>query len=200
MQNDPSPSEDDLQLWHAIETTPAGTWRMFTADQTGVQKNISQHFNNSTTIKYKISNAIKSECYIEAMSLKIQIIDFWLRIFHENSRPAEKRERMFGPLLRQAFDLGMPKKLYDDLLNFNDSRVDAIHGFMIGSISYEKIISESTRAIELVKRTVEFVVKNSGTIVTHRDQVAAGIGAMTINVDGFCAEIESRYFDPPYNK
>lgn len=197
MHYDPPPSEDDLHLWNNIETAPTGTFRMYTADQTGVQKNLTQHFNNSSLIKSKILKAINSDCHIEAMSLKIQIIDFWLRIYHENSQPTDKRERMFGPLLRQAFDLGMPKKLYDDLMEFNNSRVDAIHGFMIGCISYEKIMSESIRAIDLVKRTVEFVAKNSGTIVTHREHIAANPGAMILNINAFCADIDSLYFETP---
>ena len=184
------PSEIDLELFHRVENEPEGTFKIYMAEGVGTEENISQHLNNIDEVANKIHNAINSKCFVEVISLRLQVIDFWLRIYFYNvENNTNQREREFGRLIKQCYKLGLEKDLYDELVIFNKHRVDAIHGFIIGTISYEKIEKVALEADEFLRKTILYVMSNSGHIVTKRDNLVANPGAMTIHVKGFCEEI-----------
>jgi hypothetical protein len=185
-------SPTDIELFGRVENSPVGTFRLFIAEGVGTEENIGQHLNNIDVVSEKISNATTNKCFIEVISLRLQVIDFWLRIYFYNVPDnTEQREREFGRLIKQCFRLGLEKSIYDKLVTFNKHRVDAIHGFMIGTISYEKIEEVATEADELLRETTVYTLKNCGKVVSSRDQLAANPGAMTIHVSGFVQEIAS---------
>jgi hypothetical protein len=185
-----SPSQADLELWHRIENDEAGTWRLFYGHQTGVKKHISQHLSAIDEIGMRIKRAEESECYIELMSLRLQIIDFWLRIFIENQSPQTKRQREFGRLIEQVKEHGFSPDIGQRLTAFNTSRVSAIHGFIIGAIKYDEVERDAKSCRSLVVEVVKFVIQNTGIVVTSREQLVADVGAMVIHAEGFCAEVE----------
>jgi hypothetical protein len=187
------PSEVDLELWHRVEAEPEGTFRLFRADRVGTEKRIQQHLSNLDEISSRINHAATSGCSIELISLRLQVIDFWLRVFFSNRAPADlAREREFGRLLRQCFDLGLPEPLYQRLNTFNKRRIDAIHGYIIGATSYETLNPIAADSDLLLREVIVFVVTNSGVVVHSRDELRASPGAMVIHVAGFCAEVMRR--------
>jgi len=187
----PPPSLTDLELWHRIETEPIGTFRMFRADRVGTEDRIHQHLANFDELSSRITHATEAGCVIEVISLRLQVMDFWLRTYFENRAPRELvREREFGRLLRQCFDLGLPESLYIPLKAFNKKRIDAIHGYVVGSVSYDALRPASADADRLLRDLVIFTVSNCGVVVSHRDEVATSPGAMVIHIAGFCAEVE----------
>lgn len=184
------PSSIDLELFHRVENEPEGTFKIYMADGVGTEENISQHLENIRVVAEKIKHAAQSRCFIEVISLRLQVIDFWLRIYFYNvPNNAENREREFGRLLKQCYRHKLEKNLYDELVLFNRHRVDAIHGFMIGTIAYEKIQEVATEADHLLRKTVVYVINNSGMNVTSREDLAANRGSMTIHAKGFCHEV-----------
>jgi len=183
------PSEMDLELYRLVENSPIGSWRMFTADKAGVQNYLKQHFKNHDNIKKKIKNAVDCKCFIEVISLRLQVIDYWLRIFLENALPEIKRDREFGRLINQAKDAGLPESIHGKLAEFNKTRIAAIHGFAIGTTSYEQIQEEAHKSQSLLVETITYVVNNSGKVVYNRDHLHANPGAMTIDVAGFCKNL-----------
>lgn len=184
-----SPSEMDLELYRLVENSPRGSCRMFTADKSGVQDYIQQHFKNHDDIKNKIRNAINSNCFIELISLRLQIIDYWLRIFLENSTPEIKRDREFGRLIKQAKNAGLPQQIYNKLEDFNNTRIAAIHGFAIGTTSYEQIQRAAESSKSLLIETITHIANNSGEVVYSRDHLHANPGAMVMEVAGFCRNL-----------
>lgn len=80
------PTKADLELYHRVAIEPKGTFKKFNADNVGTDKNIAQHLQNIDERKGKIDFASNTECYIEVISIRIQIIDFWLRIYFTNFR------------------------------------------------------------------------------------------------------------------
>jgi hypothetical protein len=190
MEENDQPSADDLNLYREVENSPAGSYKMFIATGAGIEENINQHMQNIRELKIRINHANSVNCFIEVISIRLQIIDYWLRLFYSSkAKSAEKREREFGRFLKQSFDLGLDKNLYDKLLKFNMHRINAIHGYVIGTISYETINKVALESNKLLKESVEFVVLNSGKIVTSRDQLAANPGALTLPVKWFCNQI-----------
>lgn len=189
----PPPSEVDLELWHRVETEPEGTFRLFRADGVGTEERIQQHLMNLDEISSRISHATASGCAIELISLRLQAIDFWLRVFFTNRAPAgTAREREFGRLLRQCFDLGLPESLYQRIQKFNQVRIDAIHGYVIGATSYDTLHPVAADSDILLREVIVFVVNNCGVVVRSRDQLKASPGAMAIHVSGFCADVMRR--------
>ena len=185
-------SPTDIELFRRVESSPEGTFKLFIAEGVGTEENIGQHLNNIDVVSEKISKAATNGCFIELISLRLQVIDFWLRIYFYNVPDnTEQREREFGRLIKQCFRLGFEKCIYDKLVTFNKHRVDAIHGFMIGTISYEKIEEVAIEAAELLRETIGYVLNNSGKVVTQRDHLVANPGAMTIHVNGFIQEVAS---------
>src|SRR5438093_13450958 len=67
----PPPSAADLELWHRIETEPAGTFRLFRADGVGTEERIQQHLLNFEELSSRIAHAMKSGCVIEIISLRL---------------------------------------------------------------------------------------------------------------------------------
>lgn len=187
----PPPSPADLELWHRIETEPEGTFRMFRADRVGTEQRIHQHLANFDELSFRIAQATEAGCVIEVISLRLQVMDFWLRVFFDNRAPRDlKRDREFGRLLRQCFDLGLPESLYVPLIAFNKQRIDAVHGYVIGSTSYEILEPVSADADRLLRDLVIFTVSNSGVVVVNRDEVVASPGAMVIQIEAFCEEVD----------
>jgi hypothetical protein len=187
----PLPSPTDLELWHRIETEPEGTFRLFRADNVGTEERIQQHLLNIDELSARIAHAAVSGCVIEEISLRLQVIDFWLRVYFANrASVCEIREREFGRLLKQCLDLGLPEALYTKLKAFNKSRIDAIHGYVVGSASYEALQTVAGDSDRLLRDVVIFAVTNAGIVVRNRSDVAANPGAMVIHIVDFCAQVD----------
>jgi hypothetical protein len=186
----PAPSPVDLELWHRIETEPQGTFRLFRADGVGTEERIQQHLRNFDELSSRINHATAAGCVIEIISLRLQVIDFWLRVFFSNRAPSgQAREREFGRLLKQCFDLGLSDAIYRRLKAFNKQRIDAIHGYVVGSTSYDALKAVAVESDVLLRDVVVFVVSNSGVVVRDREEVCASPGAMVIHVQAFCTEV-----------
>jgi hypothetical protein len=167
-----------------LKSEPEGTFKLFHGSNIGVAEDINQHINNHNEINQRISNAVQAGCYIEVISLRLQVIDYWLRIFVVNQSPEENREREFGRLLKQCYELGLNKnkKLYDNLKTFNSNRIKAIHGYVIGQISYEKLSEVVDYSRSLMNETTIFVLENTGEIITDIEGRYFNVGDNIMNV------------------
>lgn len=186
-----TPSPTDLELFARVESAPPGTFRMFSAIGAGIEERIRQHLKNMDELHGLIGRSASGGFYVESISLRLQVVDYWLRIYLANQAPGTKRRREFGALLDHCLDAGLDRDIHDRLTAANLGRIDAIHGLVVGSISYEDLSTASEDWGHLVKDVVRFVTHNSGTIVTHRDQLAANPGACTLHVDDFCREVDA---------
>jgi len=51
-------------------------------------------------------------CLLEVISLRLQIMDYWLRVYFVNEAPTgTQRKKEFGALLDQCERLGLPSNL-----------------------------------------------------------------------------------------
>lgn len=185
-----TPSATDLELFARVESAPPGTFRMFSAIGAGIEERIQQHLKNMDELHGLIRRSVAERFHVESISLRLQVVDYWLRLYLANQAPGTKRRREFGALLEQCLGAGFDRGLYDRLTAANAKRIDAIHGLVVGSISYAKLETVSQDWGQLVKDVVRFVTHNAGTVVTHRDQLAANPGACTVHIEAFCREVD----------
>jgi hypothetical protein len=123
---------------------------------------------NRSELAARIKHAKETGCFIEVISLRLQFIDLWLRVFYENTPHQEPRQREFGRLLKQCLKQGLEKNLYDRIHAFNGDRIKAIHGYLIGVTTYEELRVVVETSEGLSEALAEFVVLNCGETVTDQ--------------------------------
>ena len=154
----------------ALASHPPGTFKLFRGTGTGAEENIETHLKNLEDVGRRIKRAIQAECYVEVISLRIQIVDYWLRIYFVNkAHTGMKRRREFGGLLDQCKELGFDNELYRELMAFNLHRINAIHGYVIGKIEYNILNSIVLESKSLSARTIIYVLQNCGEVITSFD-------------------------------
>jgi hypothetical protein len=148
----------------AIKSEPPGTFKLYRA--TEEQPEVEQAMANLGELAARVQHARSVGCLIEVVSLRMQYLDIWLRVFYENRPHEAPRQREFGRLLRQCFDVGLEKDIYDQILKFNDDRVRAIHGYLVGRIGYNELDAVVAESDGLSERLAVFVLENAGEVVT----------------------------------
>lgn len=171
------------ELIREIAIAPYGTYKLYHGSDIGHDEDsINTHLSNLHNIGQRIEAAIKSGFLIEALSLRLQVIDFWLRIYYRNQRKVdEKRQREFGRLLDQCKDLGLDKDLVRELKEFNSHRVDAIHGFIIGKTTYEVLLPVVNESKSLSSKCIAWVLENCGEVIHSIEGRSFEVGDMILN-------------------
>jgi hypothetical protein len=148
---------------------------------------------NQSELAKRIRHAKTSNCLMEVVLLRFQYLDLWLRIFFENTPHQEKWQREFGRLLKQCLTHGFGKTLYDRIHRFNRHRVKAIHGYVVGVTTYQEIAAVVDESEGLSEVLAEFVLLNSGTIVTDEfENEHHSRGDVDYNVPVLLAQFHSR--------
>ena len=88
--------------------------------------------------------ALKNGCYIEVISLRLQHIEFWLRMFWvvKNNRGMIfelKDKRTFGRIITDCKGLGFRKDLVERMERLNKDRINAIHKYLLGATNYSAL-------------------------------------------------------------
>jgi hypothetical protein len=180
-------------LIDTIASEPEGTLKLFRAIDE--HPAVEQSITNQLELVGRIEHAKASGCLIEVISLRLQYLDLWLRIFFENKPKDEPRQREFVRLLKQCLKQGFDKSLYDRILKFNRERVDAIHGYLIGAINYEKIASVIEESNGLSEAVAQFVVLNCGEPISHSfANERHGQGEMVYHIARLLARLRSGPF------
>lgn len=155
---------DTGSLIAAIRAAPEGTFKLYRT--TEEQPEVEQAMENLAELANRVRHAKSSNCLIEVVSLRLQYMDIWLRVYFENTSHHEVRQQEFGRLLKQCLNLGLDKDLYDRIYRFNKDRVKAIHGYLVGVMRYEDLSTVVAESDGLSEVLAEFVLVNSGETVT----------------------------------
>ena len=142
--------EQTKQLIAAIRSSPPGTFKLYRA--TDEEPEVERAMANQAELAARIRHAKASNCLIEVISLRIQFLDLWLRVFFENTPHQGPREKEFGALAQTVPQAGSDKNLYDRIHKFNRRRVEAIHGYLIGITTYEEMGAVVGESEELTGR------------------------------------------------
>jgi hypothetical protein len=180
-----------VQLLEVIRSSPPGTLKLFRA--TEQQPEVEQSMANRADLAIRVRHAKEQNCLLEVISLRIQYMDIWLRVYFENTPHTGPREREFGRVLRQCFDLGLDKDLYNRSVRFNKDRVKAIHGYLLGLIAYDRLREVVAESDGLAEALTEFVLLNSGEVVTEDfEKQHHNRGDAVYHVPNLLAQLRSR--------
>jgi hypothetical protein len=102
---------------------------------------VGRAFANLKEGAARSKHAYAHGCYIEVLSLRLQHTDLWLRMFwvwkNKKGKIFEAEDkRTFGVLIHECESLGFDKAMVVRMRDFNDSRVDAIHKYLLGVTDY----------------------------------------------------------------
>lgn len=184
-------SETTGDLLAAIRSEPEGTFKLFRATED--QPEVEQAMANQAELANRIRHAKQSNCLIEVISLRLQYMDIWLRVYFENTPHQEARQQKFGRLLKQCLQLGLDKGLYDRIHRFNKDRVRAIHGYLVGVMRYEDLSVVVAESDGLSEKLVEFVLLNCGEpVTTEFERQHHNRGDMVQHVPRTLAQLRTR--------
>lgn len=122
---------------------------------------------NINAMMVRAERAFHLGCYIETMSLFIQHMELWLRIYRAAKLglrtvygPNDKMT--FGRLVEECAKLDFDVELIKLLRNFNLYRNRVVHAFVVGHTDYEFMRVISARYSPLPPRIGEFVRQTVG--------------------------------------
>ena len=103
---------------------------------------IDRAWKNLNLIMSKADSAAAHGYFVEAISLRLQHAEFWLRMFlvAKNGKLFERDDRRtFGNIVRECENAGLDLALVEELQTFNSHRIDAIHKLLLGGIDYDEL-------------------------------------------------------------
>ena len=151
------------EMQELIRLTPPGTFKggFPTLDRIGLVDE-NKLFENLAELKTRTAEALNKSCYIEAISLQLQFADFWLRLFlvaktEEDILRGDRKT--FGQVIRECEKVQLDSALAKRLREFNQKRAAAIHGYLLGAMTYEdlKVVIAEYRDIGM--EVMRYVIK-----------------------------------------
>jgi len=136
-----------------------GNWK-----DIGARAELKKVAYNFQSIGKRIQHAINSQCYIEAISLRLILIEIVLRLFlknkGENLANKTPRELQFGSLLGDIKRHDFDSKLFERLEDFNKKRIEAIHNFVYQGSEYNSFFSFIVKTDNLATDVWDYCVKS----------------------------------------
>ncbi|MDD5222693.1 MAG: hypothetical protein PHE84_01770 [bacterium] len=145
----------DKEMQELIALSPPGTFKKGPNLQNIGVVDIEKAFKNLKEGPDRSKNAMRNECYLEVISLRLQHTEFWLRIFWvvKNGKgkiffPDDKRT--FGKIIDDCEKLNFRKDLINKLRKFNSERINGIHKYLLGATDYSELfkICENSKGID----------------------------------------------------
>ena len=149
---------------------PGAFWSLGNLQTIGVV-NIQRAFQNLTEGAERTKHALKNKCYLEVISLRLQLADFWLRMYWAAKSPKGKifspdDKRTFGMLIKDCACLGFSPDLVCRLKEFNRHRIDAIHKYLLGATSYDDLEKVCEDSLGLNADVFQYVLRETRRAVT----------------------------------
>ncbi|MGB3081188.1 MAG: hypothetical protein WBB31_19050 [Saprospiraceae bacterium] len=143
----------------------------------------SKAAENLSIIVERAKNALGSKFYIEFISLKIQYLEFFLRIFWVTKNPdrkniTDKDQKFFGTLINECKTFGFNTDLIDKINDFNTERIKAIHKFLMGATSESELKIICDKYSKLGNELQEYVINNCGQFIEDVTKLPQDTGTM----------------------
>jgi len=124
--------------------------------------NIGKFWQNINEGPKRTKHAMKNGCYLEVISLRLQHIEFWLRMYlaaRTRKKFDPKKSYLFGKLIQECKDNGFRKDLAKRLSGFNCGRRKAIHRYLMGETDYDQLQKVCIESEGLDGDVFQYVVK-----------------------------------------
>jgi len=141
---------------------------------------------NLTIIVERAKKALENQFYIEFISLKIQYLEFYLKIYWVIKNPDNKildetTHKFFGTLINECKTYGFEPVLINKIADFNTTRVKVIHEFMMGATSEEELKIVCEKYSKLGNELYNYVIDECGQFIEDVTKLPQDIGTMIIS-------------------
>lgn len=141
---------------------------------------------NLSIIVERAKKAFENQFYIEFISLKIQYLEFYLKIYWVIKNPDNKvldenTQKFFGTLINECETFGFEPALLNKIKDFNSTRVKAIHKFMMGATSEAELKIVCEKYLKLGNELYNYVVDECGQFIEDVTKLPLDIGTMIIS-------------------
>lgn len=140
---------------------------------------------NLSIIVDRAKSALNNNYFIEFISLKIQYLEYFLKIYWVSKNPDNKildenSKKFFGTLISECKSYSFDSELIDKIDDFNKQRVLAIHKFLMGGTTESELESVCKKYSKLGNELYNYVLDQCGEIVTDLDKIPSDVGSMII--------------------
>lgn len=141
---------------------------------------------NLSIIVNRAKKALENHFYIEFISLKIQYLEFLLRIYWVIKNPDNKvldenSQIFFGTLIHNCETLKFEPALINKLSDFNSTRNKAIHKFMMGATNEDELKIVCEKYSKLGNEIYNYVVDECGQFIEDVAKLPEEIGTIIIS-------------------
>lgn len=147
--------------------------------------NAQKALENLSIIVDRAKNAFQNEHYIEFISLKIQYIEFYLKIFWVTKNPNnavlnQNDRNFFGTIINECENFGFDINIISDIKDFNETRIKAIHKYLMGGTDEQELKSVSIKHSKLGNSVYQHVIDNCGVVLNNPTEIPQDIGTIFI--------------------
>lgn len=158
---------ESSEIAQYLHNSPPGTYRLYHGSGIGLEDSLEASSENYTEIRKLILHAVSSGCYIEVISLRLMIVDYWLRFFLRNSGYTGRISGLqLGHILSKAKHHGLDIDVCEKVQKFNDMRVKAVHGYIFGKTNVEEMAGFVSDTQFLVPEVIVYVIGVVGEVIT----------------------------------
>lgn len=147
--------------------------------------NAQKALENLSIIVDRAKGALKNEYYIEFISLKIQYIEFYLKIFWVTKNPSnsvldQNDRKFFGTIINECEVFGFDSNIISDIKDFNDKRIKAIHKYLMGGTDEEELKIISLKHSKLGNAVYEYVINECGEKISDTSNIPQDVGTIFV--------------------
>ncbi|MHA8100881.1 hypothetical protein PQG46_03495 [Aquirufa nivalisilvae] len=145
--------------------------------------NAQKAIENLSKIVDRAKIALKNEFYIEFISLKIQYIEFYLKIFWVTKNPTnsvidQNDKKFFGTIIKDCEDLGFDSNIIANIKDFNETRSRAIHKYIMGGTDEQELKTISLKHSKLGNTVYEYVINECGEKIEDLSNIPQDVGTI----------------------
>jgi hypothetical protein len=140
---------------------------------------------NLSIIVQKAKAALEQEFFIEFISLKIQYLEYYLKIYWVTKNPNnevldENSRKFFGTLIQECKEYGFESTLIEKISDFNKERVKSIHKFLMGGITESELKSFCIANSKLGNELYNYVLDECGEFIDDVKNIPEDVGSNII--------------------
>jgi len=140
---------------------------------------------NLSIVVERAKSALENNFFIEFISLKIQYLEYFLKIYWVTKNPDKKildenSRKFFGTLINECKDFGFDSELIGKINEFNNERVKAIHKFLMGGTTESELEIICKKYSKLGNELYNYVLDECGEFVDDINSIPENVGSMII--------------------
>jgi len=141
---------------------------------------------NLSIIVDRAKSALANKFFIEFISLKIQYLEYFLKIYWVSKNPKneildENNHKFFGTLINECKEYGFDSELIEKINRFNTERVKAIHKFLMGGINESELEIVCTENSKLGNELYNYVLDECGEFIDDIERIPKEVGSMILS-------------------